>query len=342
MFAYLTMQGRQRYGDKCVKKKNKKSLVKVEKVGVHLGAEISNIDLSQSISDEDLSVIHRAFVKHEVIIFRNQNLTQEEYIKFGKQFGDLTVHPFATSLPDHPEIIVLDNDGNSPPLSTDQWHSDEMFREDPPAATIIRSTITPSIGGDTLLASMTAAFDGLNPALKTFYANLEAVNDFKVFRALYEGTYEGRKKLVEMEELFPNVSHPVVRVHPVNKRPLIYVSPQTTKYIEGVRDFESEKILNMLYQLPEIPEYQYRIRWEPNMIIIWDNRSTQHYAPRDYLPHRRRMERLTIKGDKPFGSKKKMKGSVVKMNIRGTDKAEKTGSHRKNLTRPSTNMTKNR
>ena len=116
MFAYLTMQGRQRYGDKCVKKKNKKSLVKVEKVGVHLGAEISNIYLSQSISDEDLSVIHRAFVKHEVIIFRNQNLTQEQYIKFGKQFGDLTVHPFATSLPDHPEIIVLDNDGNNPPL----------------------------------------------------------------------------------------------------------------------------------------------------------------------------------------------------------------------------------
>jgi len=323
-----------------VKKKRKNSKIIVRKVGARLGAEISNVDLSKPISSADLLTIQRVFVKHEVIIFRDQELTQEEYIAFGKQFGELTVHPFATSMPEHPELIVLDNDGNNPPLSTDQWHSDEMFRDEPPAATIIRSTIIPPVGGDTLLASMTAAFDGLNPALKDFYSNLEAVNDFKVFRALYEGTYEGRKKLVEMEEYFPNVSHPVVRVHPISKRRLIYVSPQATKHVRGMRDFESEKILNMLYQLPEVPEYQYRVRWEPNMIIIWDNRSTQHYAPRDYLPHRRVMERLTVKGDKPFGSRKRMKGSMIEMNIRGTDKAEKTGQHRQNLVRPSTKMSR--
>jgi len=323
-----------------VGQKRRKSQIVVEKVGAALGAEISNVDLTQPVAAADMTAIQKAFVEHGLLIFRRQDLTQDEYIAFGRQFGELTVHPFATSLPDHPELIVLDNDGDNPPLSTDQWHSDEMFREEPPAATIIRSTITAPVGGDTLLASMTAAYDGLNPALQDFYANLEAVNDFKVFRALYQGTYEGRKKLVEMEELFPNMAHPVVRVHPVSKKRLIYVSPQTTKYISGVRDFESEQILQMLYQLPEIPEYQYRVQWEPNMIIIWDNRSTQHYAPRDYLPHRRRMERLTVRGDKPFGIKKKIKSTVVEMNIRGTDKAEKTGSHRKNLARPATTMTK--
>jgi taurine dioxygenase len=321
------------------RQKRQKSHVVVEKIGAAFGAEISEVDLTRPVASADMSVIQKAFVEHGLLIFRNQDLTQGEYIAFGRQFGELTVHPFATSLPDHPELIVLDNDGDNPPLSTDQWHSDEMFREEPPAATIIRSTITPPVGGDTVLASMTAAYDGLNPALQDFYANLEAVNDFKVFRALYQGTYEGRKKLVEMEELFPNMAHPVVRVHPVSKKRLIYVSPQTTKYISGVRDFESEQILQMLYQLPEVPEYQYRVRWEPNMIIIWDNRSTQHYAPRDYLPHRRRMERLTVRGDKPFGVRKKMKSTVVEMNIRGTDKAEKTGSHRNNLARPATTMT---
>ena len=322
------------------KRKRQKSEVVVEQVGAALGAEISNIDLTQPVAGADMVAIQKAFVAHGLLIFRDQDLTQDRYIAFGRQFGELTVHPFATSLPDHPELIVLDNDGDNPPLSTDQWHSDEMFREEPPAATIIRSTIVPPVGGDTLLASMTAAYDGLNPALQDFYSNLEAVNDFKVFRTLYQNTYEGRKKLVEMEELFPNMAHPVVRVHPVSKKRLIYVSPQTTKFIRGVRDFESEQILQMLYQLPEVPEYQYRVRWEPNMIIIWDNRSTQHYAPRDYLPHRRRMERLTVKGDKPFGVKRKLKSTVVEMNIRGTDKAERTGSHRKNLARPATTMTR--
>ena len=320
-------------------RKRKNPQVSIERLGAALGAEISNVDLSRPIAESKMTAIQKAFVKHGLLIFRNQDLTKDEYIAFGRQFGELTVHPFATSLPNSPELIVLDNDADNPPLSTDQWHSDEMFRDEPPAATIIRSTITPPIGGDTLLASMTAAYAGLNPALQEFYSNLEAVNDFKVFRALYQATYEGRKKLVEMEELFPNISHPVVRVHPVSKKRLIYVSPQATKYIKGVRDFESDQILNMLYQLPEVPEYQYRVRWEPNMIIIWDNRSTQHYAPRDYLPHRRRMERLTVKGDKPYGSMKKTKSTAVEMNIRGTDKAEKTGSHRDDLARPSTRIT---
>ena len=294
-------------------KKTQKSKVRVDRLGANLGAEILGI---------------------------GQVMTQNQFLKFGRHFGELTVHPFATSLPKNPELIVLDNDGNNPPLSTDQWHSDEMFRKEPPSATIIRATIVPKIGGDTLLASMTAAYEGLNPTLQKFYSDLEAVNDFKVFRSLYSDSLEGLKKLVEMEEMFPNMTHPVVRVHPVNKKKLIYVSPQTTKFIKGVRDFESERILDMLYQLPETPEYQLRVNWEPNMIIIWDNRQTQHYAPRDYLPFRRRMERLTVKGDKPFGVKRKNRSVAVQMNIRGTDKAANTGHHRSSLARPATKMTK--
>ena len=166
---------------------------------------------------------------------------------------------------------------------------------------MLRSVVTPEIGGDTVLASMTAAYDGLPVALQNFYETLEAMNDFKVFRSLYSHNTEGRQRLVEMEEIYPKTAHPVVRVHPISKKKLIYVSPQTTTEIVGVRDFESEKILDMLYRLPEIPEYQFRVNWEPNMIVIWDNRSVQHYAPRDYLPAHRRMERLTIKGDRPYG-----------------------------------------
>ena len=201
-------------------------------------------------------------------------------------------------------------------------------------ATVLKSTIVPRVGGDTVFASMTAAYDGLNPALQEFYSTLESVNDFKVFRVLYSGTREGRQRLVELEDIFPNATHPVVRVHPESGKKAIYVAPQTTKHIKGVRDFESDAILGMLYQLPETPEYQFRVRWEPNMIVIWDNRSTQHYAPRDYLPHRRRMERLTVKGDRPVGVSGKMKGSSIETNLRGTGSSKRTGKHRKGLARP--------
>lgn len=264
------------------------------------------------MSDVDFATIENAFVEHEVLVFPDQDITLEQYTAFAARFGELSVHPFRTqdaganklsrtTRAEQRELIILDNDGENPPHRTDQWHSDEMFRETPPAATLLRATIIPEIGGDTVFASMTAAYEGLNPALQMFYDGLEAVHDFKVFRSLYSVDYEGRKKVLEMEQRHPNRTHPVVRVHPVSGKKAIFVSPQTTTRIKGVRDYESERILDMLYSLPEIPEYQFRVKWEPHTIIIWDNRSVQHYAPRDFLPHRRRMERYTIKGDRPVG-----------------------------------------
>ncbi len=294
------------------KDKVKNSPVTVIKRGAHLGAEITGVNLTQPLSDSAFAVIEDAFVENEVLVFRDQDISLDQFVAFARRFGEITVHPFRSKEAgsnkradagrrDYPELIILDNSGDKPPHSTDQWHSDESFRATPPAATLLRSVITPDIGGDTVFASMTAAYDGLPAALQHFYETLEAVNDFKVFRSLYSHNTEGRRKLLEMEEIYPNTAHPVVRVHPISKKKLIYVSPQTTTEIVGVREFESAKILDMLYRLPEIPEYQFRVKWEPNMIVIWDNRSVQHYAPRDYLPAHRRMERLTIKGDRPYG-----------------------------------------
>ena len=142
--------------------------------------------------------------------------------------------------------------------------------------------------------------------------------------------------------MFPDVLHPVVRVHPISKKRAVYVSPQTTKSIANVRDFESEHLLHMLYQLPEIPENQLRVRWEPNMIVLWDNISTQHYAPRDFLPYRRRMERLIVKGSRPIGIHGKKKRKTAKMNARGTARESKTGQHRTGLARPSDMIPKKR
>ena len=191
-------------------------------------------------------------MENEVLVFRNQDISLDQYVAFARRFGEITVHPFRsrearsnkladTGRSDYPELIILDNSGEKPPHSTDQWHSDESFRETPPATTMLRSVITPDIGGDTVFASMTAAYDGLPVPLQHFYEMLEALNDFKVFRSLYSHTTEGRHKLADMEETYPYSAHPVVRVHPISKKRLIYVSPQTTTNILGVRVFESKK-----------------------------------------------------------------------------------------------------
>jgi taurine dioxygenase len=284
-----------------VKQMESETQVRVSKIGAALGAEISGFDLRRELSAAEFGVIEAALVEHQVLVFRDQEITQDQQIRFGERFGELTIHPFGASLKDRPVMIVLDNDKDAPPNSTDQWHSDEMFQVEPPMATMLNARIIPRVGGDTLFASMTAAYESLSEPIKSMIDRLEAEFDFKVFRRLFSKSEQGKHDLVEIEKHYPNPTHPVVRVHPVSGKKAVYVSPQATLRIKGMSEWESTRILDLLYHLPEVPEVQFRVSWRPHMIVIWDNRSTQHYATRDYLPNRRRMERVTIKGDRPVG-----------------------------------------
>jgi taurine dioxygenase len=195
--------------------------------------------------------------------------------------------------------MVLDNHKDNPVLSTDVWHSDTTFRQNPTRYTILRCQIMPKVGGDTLWADMEAAYEGLSARFRIMIDGLRAVHDFQNFRVLFKKTEEDQAKLRKMEELFPNPSHPVVRTHPVSGRKSIYVNPQFTVRIEDLEPDESRAILQVLFAQAQVPEYQFRVRWTPGAIVFWDNRSTQHYAANDYYPNRRRMERVAIKGDKP-------------------------------------------
>jgi taurine dioxygenase len=195
---------------------------------------------------------------------------------------------------------VLDNHKDNPVLSTDVWHSDTTFRQNPTKYTILRCQIMPEFGGDTLWANMEAAYDGLSDTFRNMIADRRAVHDFQNFRVLFKNTEEDRKKLHQMEDMFPNPSHPVVRTHPVTGRKSIYVNPQFTLRIEGLEAAESRAILDVLFAQARVPEYQFRLRWTPGTIVFWDNRSTQHYAANDYYPARRRMERTAVVGDVPY------------------------------------------
>ncbi|HEY7298023.1 MAG TPA: TauD/TfdA family dioxygenase [Xanthobacteraceae bacterium] len=270
----------------------------VERRGARLGAEIHGLDLKRGLDADTFRAFEAALIEHKVIVLRDQHLTTEQHVAISRLFGDLEIHPMRPQ-GEHPEILVLDNHKDNPVLSTDVWHSDTTFRTNPTKYTILRCQIMPKVGGDTLWADMEAAYDGLSDAFKRMIADLRAVHDFKNFRVLYTKSAEDQAKLRRMEELFPNPSHPVVRTHPVTGRKSIYVNPQFTLHIEGLKPAESRAILGVLFAQAQVPEYQFRLRWAPGTIVFWDNRSTQHYAANDYYPERRRMERTAVVGDIP-------------------------------------------
>jgi taurine dioxygenase len=279
--------------------------------GRYLAAEISGIDLSQPLDDTDFTAVQRAFLENELLIFRGQDIDPAQFMAFGRRFGDLTVHPFSPTLAGTPELIILDNHADNPPKLTDIWHSDETFREAPPKATLLRTTITPALGGDTMFASMTAAFDGLGDATQRLICGLEGIFDFKPFRTLFGDGAQDHQRLRELEEQYPLRRHPIVRVHPESGRKSIFVNRQFTIGIDGMKDSESGPLLAMLFDQANRPEYQYRLCWRPHKLVLWDNRAVQHYAIHDYYPQRRRMERVTIKGDVPFGIGAGYDGPVI-------------------------------
>ncbi len=270
--------------------------VTVTRTGVNLGAEITGVDLTRPLSELHFKAIEQALVDNQLIIFRDQDISSENLMDFGRRFGELTVHPFAPSEKEAPQLIKFRNDETTPPFGTDVWHSDETFRAEPPMATMLVAKEVPAIGGDTLFASMTAAFDGLSDRMQQHISGLEAIHDFKPFKALFNDSLEERKKLQTFELQYPPQLHPVVRIHPVTGRKLLFVNPQFTLAIKGMDERESRSLLDTLFHQALVPEYQFRHHWAPNTLAVWDNRSTQHYAIHDYYPQRRYMERVTIKG----------------------------------------------
>ncbi|NQU72850.1 MAG: TauD/TfdA family dioxygenase [Rhodospirillales bacterium] len=275
--------------------------LQAERVGTCLAAEMTGIELAAPLDDAMVDAISAALVEHELLIFRDQVMTTEQQIALGNKFGELTLHPFAPNGGETPELIVFDHDENNPPWGTDRWHSDETFRDEPPMGTILRAQIVPKPGGDTVFSSMSAAYDGLSDRMQHFISGMEAVHDFKPFRPLFEDTPESRKDLHYFEDKYPPATHPIVREHPVSGRKVLFVNPQFTIAVKGMDERESRSLLDTLFQQILVPEYQYRVVWQPDTLIFWDNRSVQHYAIHDYFPQRRRLERVTIKGDRPFG-----------------------------------------
>jgi taurine dioxygenase len=272
----------------------------LEQITPTIGAEISNIDLSQDLSEEKLDQIYQDLIDYKVIFFRNQEISPKNHIALAKSFGEIEPpHPVYPHVRDFPEIVLLENDANNPP-DTDEWHTDVTFKSDPAFASILYSKIIPPSGGDTLWCSLSAIYEALPDDTKKYLETLRAVHDMGSFRNNFidDDNEKSAQNVNEGFQKFGNAIHPMVKVHPISKNKLLYINPGFTSQIVGMNMTDSNNLLTYLFNFMNKPEFQIRFRWSANTIAIWDNRCTMHYAIGDYMPHHRQMNRITVLNDK--------------------------------------------
>jgi len=282
--------------------------MKVEKLTAHIGAQLHGVDLAEAARNDDLfGELKAALLEHKVLFLRGQEIGKADHVAFAERFGPLEDHPVAGSDPDHPGLVCIYKDLDSPPdFYENAWHCDATWRECPPMGAVLRCLEGPVVGGDTLWSNMAKAYADLPGHVKQTIAPLKA-------RHSIEATFGARMSEAQRHALkaqYPDAEHPVVRTHPETGEKVLFVNGFTTHFTnyhtaENVRygqDYApgGASLLQYLIGRAAIPEYQVRWRWQPNSVAIWDNRSTQHYAVMDYAPTVRRMERAGVIGDRPY------------------------------------------
>lgn len=274
-----------------------------------IGAEIRGVDLHAPLSDETVAAIRQTLLDYKVIFFPGAHLSPAEHKTFAGYFGEITnAHPVIKGIEEHKEVFEIDYTAARERLGgrsseygeRDKWHTDVTFVETPPLGSILNAIVIPEAGGDTLWADTNAAYEALSPPFKDLVDGLTAVHDGtaafgKLLALVGKGEWDGE----EFTELVP-VEHPVVRTHPETGRRSLFVNPGFTQRIKGVSLKESTALLQFLYQHMSTPEFVVRYRWEPGDLGFWDNRTTMHYAISDYGDAHRVIQRVTIKGDRPY------------------------------------------
>ncbi|MET0269948.1 MAG: TauD/TfdA family dioxygenase [Sphingomonas sp.] len=256
-----------------------------------IGAEVFGVDLTAPLDDRVLGELNEALMAHQVIFFRDQKISHEDHKRLGRAFGPLAIHSGVAGIEGHEEIVAIHADEHSKFVAGEDWHSDLSADAAPPMGSILYMHTLPPHGGDTLFASMYAAYDALSPAMQAFLDPLTAVHDANhVYQAIFP----------DPTKTYPCNTHPVIRTHPVTKRKALYVNGSYTLRIAELAKPESDAVLGFLYDHVKNPNFHVRFRWEEHSIAFWDNRCTQHFAVWDYFPDVRSGFRVTVAGDRPY------------------------------------------
>jgi taurine dioxygenase len=270
----------------------------IEPLAGALGAEIRGVALATLRDDAAWREIHRAFLQHSVLVFRDQALEPADLMRVGGRFGEPCFYPFVTGLDGYPYIFEVVKEERETTNFGGNWHSDTTYLPQPPLATLLQAVETPSHGGDTLFASTSAAYDALSEGMRGLLDKLVGVYSasLKVSggRRKMHSTIGGMKVHDTENADEYEAEHPVVRTHPDTGRKALYVSRSHTIHFKDMSEEESRPLIDFLQAHQTRPEFTCRVRWAPGTLTIWDNRCTQHNAVNDYHGQRRRMRRLTV------------------------------------------------
>ncbi len=279
--------------------------IAVKPLGGTIGAEISGVDLGARLSNRVVEEIHEALLEYLVVFFRGQNLTPEQLVTFGRHFGEVYAIPFVAGLAERPEVIEIVKEADEVRTHNfgGTWHTDMSFEEAPAMASVLYALETPPKGGDTIFANMYAAYESLSPALQETLAGMTAMHSAKRSygsRGRFSAGGTAGMRIATGAAGDAEVEHPVVRTHPETGRRCLFVNPNYTIRFRDMTEEESRPLLDFLNARAHREEFTCRFRWEPGSVAFWDNRCTQHRAVNDYDGHRRRMHRITLRGDRPY------------------------------------------
>ena len=252
---------------------------RIQPLSAALGAVVTDIDLGK-LDTAQIAALRTAWLEHQVLFIRDQDIGPEDHLRFARSFGEVDVHPFVESLDAYPGIQVLHSERGG---RADVWHSDATFQERPPMATILRYVSGPPRGGDTMWSNQFLAYERCSAPLRDLLDGLTAIHTATTF---------GKPEIA--------TEHPVVRVHPETGRRALYVNQLFTARIPQLAALESGALLAHLHRWSARAEFTSRWSWREGDVVIWDNRSTQHYAVDDY-EEPRIMQRVILTGDNPQG-----------------------------------------
>ena len=267
----------------------------------HLGAFIEGVNLHENLKPSSVAEIKSALLEFGVIFFKNQTVDKTQQLRLASQLGTIEEpHPVFDNDKSDTRLTIIESKGRTHDAEH-YWHTDVTYQEAPSMASILVAKKIPESGGDTLFASMYTAYDTLSPSIQKMLESLTAQHSFeRGWATTFRMLENGEEKLHKLKQVFPLLSHPVLRTHPDTGRTSLYVNEYYTSRINELSEFESDAVLRMLFHHSQLPDFQVRHTWHVGDVAIWDNRCTQHYASHDYGSAHRIMNRVTLQGDRPY------------------------------------------